>query len=265
MPESHQGILPGTTPEVRRIDLNARNAFGRVPFVEYFNVDPADFNEITPADELLVEPTRLVPLLYDRSAKNLRRSSFPEIGWVVLSPSEFSIVPSSAGHVAERVEARNFAQTEGSGKSIDERRASARRAGAHALDETILPKLRNLAVGYSAQVADMKSLKEEIPMHYLAHGSEGKMRAVTHTALEAFLASVDTIGASQGWSGDKVDVAKIAMKKRLLDGRGGGTLERKKDYWSSMITVTGNHIIAKKGIVRSRATEANAIIDRYLR
>lgn len=263
--DPNQAVLPSTDLVDRRVNLNARNAFGRVPFVEYFGVDSADFNEVTPYDELLVEPSKLEPLLYDSDAKNRRRRPYPEIGWVVLSPSEFATIPSSAGYLAERVEARTYAQAEGMGRPIDERRASAKRAGAHALDNTVVPQLRNLAHGYNNQIADLRWLKKEIPKHYLAHSSEGQMRMVAHTALEAFSGTVETIGLSQDWSGDKIEIAKLAMKKKLLHGRGGGTLELKKDYWSTMINIAGNHIIAKKSVVAARASEANSIIDRHLR
>lgn len=262
---SMQGVLPVKLSTQGARDLSVRNAFGRVPFVEYFNVDPAVFNGITSADEGLVEPSQIERLLYDKQAGNRRRQPYPLKGWVVLSPSEFAIIPSSAGDVARRVEALNFAQTEGSKRPIDERRASAKRAGAHALDKTVVPKLRNLCTSYKFQIDDMRWLKKEIPNHHLAHGTEAKMRSVAHTAIEVFLNTLDTIGASQDWSGDKLETAKIAMRKRLLHGRGGGTLELKKDYWADLIKVTGNHTIAKKDVVSARFIEADAIINRCLR
>jgi hypothetical protein len=260
-----QGIFEGTQQPGIQVNLASRNAFGRVPFVEYFNIDPAIFNEITKNDEKAVDPEILEPLLYKATANHVIKRPYPHGGWVVVSPDEYAIIPSSAGAFAERVSARSSASREGLVKDLDTRTASAKRAGAHALQETVLPNLRNLASSYTSQIEELRWLKNEIPKHYLAHAKESKMRFVAHTALESFIDTIETIGAAHNWSGDRVETSKLAVQKRLLAGRGKGTLEPKKAYWSNMIDVSGNHTIAKKGAVVARVYESYNIIDRYLR
>lgn len=261
----NQGSFEVIEPEPIRVNLSARNAFGRVPFVEYFDLDPAIFNEITPHDENLVDPQVIEPQLYKATAHHTIKRSYPNGGWVVLSPSEYATIPASAGQYAERVSARSVASRDGLIKDLDVKIASAKRAGAHALQKSVVPKLRNFVEGYNAELEDLRWLKSEIPQHYFAHTTEAKMRVVTHTVLESFLNTIDTISSAHDWNADKTETAKLALQKRLLAGRGGGTLEPKKTYWSDMIAVSGNHIIAKKSAVASRVYEAQYIIDCYLR
>lgn len=263
--DPNQGVFEGVVTPITRVNLSARNSFGRVPFVEYFDLDPAIFNEVTRSDELAVDPLVLEPLLYKATANHVLKRPYPNGGWVVVSPDEFAIIPVSAGAFAERIGARSLASSKGMVKNLDNRTASAKRAGAHALEERVLPDLRNLATTYNAQLEDLRWLKKEIPNHYFAHANETRMRLVAHTALESFIDTVETIGAAHDWSADRVETSKLAVQKRLLAGRGGGTLEPKKKYWMEMIGVSGNHTIAKKGVVAARVYEAYNIIDRYLR
>ena len=230
--------LPGMTPAESGIDLSARRAFAPVTSPQYWGVDPATFNEVRPQDEALVMPDAVKGGLYSRSAK-------------------YSLKGAGFTPFAEKVGARALRPQQPLNGTTEGEVQKDLRAAAHAFERQI-PKLENLVVGYDRRREDMSWLLREIPYHWHAHTSDLDMRVRAAEARDAFGVMIDSVAASQGWSEDKLQAARLAHEKQLLTGK----LDDKKFYWGSFARLAGVLALSKRAIVQNKISEMNRTIKK---
>lgn len=247
------------------VDLRARNAFARVPFPEFFGVDPMIFLAgINPAATEQVEPSVLGSMLHDRGARYALDSFNSDAGSVVMSGAEFSIVPIRPETLAERASASNTQTMRARERDQDERNATAARAGAHTLEPKVA-KMHNLMRGYSPVITDLRFLKREIPKHWMAHGNEATMRQAAHTARDGLHGVLQVIADSRSWSATDLANAKLALEYRLMGGeRTQFNFDAKKGFWLDSVVMLGNYVRDKRIVVINRLKRSEAIIDKHL-
>lgn len=230
-------------PERNMPNLGARNAFGRVPFPEYWGVTGDKFVAVTAEQEALVEPMHIAEQLGGRDTRFA-------INGVVFNPDEYMAVPTSVRTYAQRVGARAVGarmhletDTE-SAVSVD------KRAIAIAFASEI-PKLNNLEKMYTEEIENLRWLLAQLPHHWHAHGNEMNMRMHVVSARRSFENMVETVAASQDWPKHQLREAKLAQEKRLLYG----PLEAKKAEWTAWTRNGGNYALGKRGVVRNKRDE----------
>lgn len=244
-----QIVLPGLQ-ETAAFDANRRNAFARVPFPQYWGVDPAKFNEVTAADEEIIDPLAIRGGLYKDRAKHANDG-------LVLLPSEYAVIPLSVQAFARRVGARALGSRVHLEGVRDNTTGIDTRAVAHAF-ESYIPKLDAFTAKYDLVIGSMRWLKQEIPRHWLAHTNEADMRIRVSSARLYFEEAIDAVAASEDWSADKLTAARLAHEKKLL----AGTLDEKKTYWLGFVALTGNWSLSKRALVRNKKSQMEKHIER---
>lgn len=247
------------------VDLGARNAFARVPFPEYFGVDPMEFTSgINPAAAELVEPRVLGSMLHDKKAEYALHSFDINVGHVVMSGAEFSIIPINPESLAERTSARNTQTLLARERDQDERNATAGRAGAHSLEPRVV-KMHRLMKGYDPIIENLRFLNREIPKHWMAHANEQRMRLAAHTTREGLHGVLQVLADSRKWLATDLADAELALDYRLMGGeRRQYNFDAKKSYWRNSVVMLGNYTRDKRIVVINRLERSQAIIDKHL-
>lgn len=227
---------------------NARNAFGRVPFPEYWGVDGDKFIGVTAEQEALVEPMALAGLLG-------KRDSQFAINGIVLNPDEYAAIPINVGTFAGRVAARTVGARMHLETATEVEVPADQRAVVSAFRKS-LPVLNNLESMYTTEIENLRWLVSQIPYHWHAHGKEIDVRARVVTARRSFENLVETVAASEGWKKYQLREALTAQEKRLLYG----TLEAKKAEWMALGKIAGNYALGKRGLVRNKRDQMLRII-----
>lgn len=257
----HQNQLPGLEDPLK-INLDRRNAFGRVPFPAYFGIDPEVFDVVTEEAYAQSEPKILNKSIYRRTEASMFAPD-RRIGWVVLNAAEYALIPDYPEALARRVQARQSAQREPFVREQEVRRASASRAGGHALKPRVV-RMENLLHNYNYRVKDLRELQKRIPLHWRAHTNEGNMREIADTMRGSTQEALRAVADVDGWSQDDLRLALHGLDKRLLAGRGQQRMSEKKDAWLSLTKLVGNYTLAKRLILMDRLARALAEIDRRL-
>lgn len=255
------------TPDVitghKHPDMQARNAFARVPFPEYFGVDPDTFLEVTDEAYRQSEPEVVESKLYRRTDLSMR-SPDQSVGWIVLNGAEYNVIVNYPEALANRAQARNTQSIAALLKSQDERYATAQRAGAHELEKRIVP-MENLANSYHDRIEKLRALILRIPKHWMAHSKELDMREYADAARGGMLETLQTIADVDRWSDADLRLALLGLDKRLMEGRGRQRLEEKKEDWIKLSQVVGNYTVNKKVLVRDRLLRSKFEIEHRLR
>jgi len=235
-------VLPGMQAPIPVANLLARRAFGPVLSTGYWGVDPAKFNEVTPADEALVDPNNLRRNLYDDSKHSIRG--------VVFTPNEFAEVPLSVSAFAKRVGARALRKQQPLKGKIEGEADVDIRAAAHAFEKEI-PKLETLVRGYEQVREQMTWVRKAVPYHWHAHMKDSDMRVRVVGVRTEFQMLIDSVAASEEWSVEKLEAARTAHEKRLLMGR----LDAKKAVWLGFAVLSTQVSLSKRAIVNNKITE----------
>jgi hypothetical protein len=260
MPHIEQSSLPGMPPYP--VDVERRNAFGRVMDVRYFGVDPGAFAEVTSDAYKQTDPEVLKSGLYRVTDTSMRLREVSK--WVVMSSAEYAIVPDFPEALARKAQARNLGGSYGAViRPQAERVEAATRAGAHALEPKVKP-MKNLLEGYGLRLDNLRRLKKEIPYHWHAHVDEGTMRASAESLRSGVHEALQVVADTDGWTDDDLRLAKTGLDKRLLSGKGNERLNAKKEAWLFLTKVIGNYTIAKQTIVQDRLGRTTAEIERRL-
>jgi hypothetical protein len=250
-------------PHRARPDMQSRNAFARVPFPEYFGVDPVFFDEVTPEAYEQSAPEAIEPKLYRRTRFSLL-SPDRSVGYVLFSGGELSAIIDHPEAYANRVQARYTTSMSAMVKPQEERNAAALRAGAHALEDKIIP-MHNLAVGYHNRINNLRALQRRIPAHWYAHSIEIDMRFLADATRGGMIDTLHAVADVDGWSQDELRLALVGLDKRLMEGRGKLRMDEKKEAWMGLSRVIGNYTIAKKVIVRDRILRSSFDINNRLK
>ncbi len=246
-------------------DLASANAFGRVPFPEYFGLDHSVFNEVTVRDEEMVGGAALVDLLYgDRLKFGVYHPEDRTKTKIAFHPTEHSIVFGNPQRIFEASEAGYYRTVPGNLGQQDRIKAKAARRGAHVLEKK-LPDYEGVKSSSDDVVKTGRSLAKEIPNHFQSHMNEAAMRQLVCDVVVSFDHTIETVALNHEWTADQTESAILAMRKRLLAGRGLGTLETKKQYWLALIGIIDSHSLKKGSIAAARQGHAQYIINRTMK
>jgi hypothetical protein len=250
-PQFTLGEVFAEVPVQRTVpDITSRNAFGRVPFPQYWGVADDKYISVTPEHEAAVDPNLLAERLGNRDSQYA-------INGIVLSPEEYATIPTHVPTFAGRVSARTTAARAHLETATEQDVPANERSVAHAFRSKI-PVLENLEAQYDAEIRNLGWLRTEIPHHWLAHGREMNMRSVAASARNSFDNIVETVAASEGWTKDDLKAALLALEKRLLFG----ALEVKKSEWATRARHAEIYALGKRGLVRNKRFELERRIAR---
>jgi len=236
-----ESTLPGIEVS-RSIDLAARNAFARVPTLDYFGVDASLFDLVTPEAEQLSDPHAVLSGLFNAKSPHA-------VDGVVLGAAEYSVVPRNLDALTRQVGARTLRAQVEDPRTDSDRISKSERSGAHAL-ESKLPKLRNLYRVYGEQVLLLNWMQKEIKNHWMAHTNELDMRTKAVTTRGIFDGMFMAIADSEKWNSDTRKSVDAAHQESLLTG----TFANKKQYWREMVDVAKTYTEAKRTLVYLRGT-----------
>ena len=250
------------------VTLANRRGFGKVPFPEFFGIDPMIFMEGLDQEALEnVQPQVVDGYLHDATAGNVMfRRREPSYGSVVLSSAEIDVIPRSPELVVKSALAGNSARSlRGVILGQDERILEARDKASTALDEKV-ERMHGLIAGYDALIFDFTMLHKAIPYHWHANQNELSLRVAAHNARESFHNVLQVLADSRGWSESDLRLARLALDYGLVGPESGKSgLDAKKSYWANMVRTVGNYTKEINALVGDRVVRSVVAMERVRR
>ncbi len=216
--------IADAVPQVRQ--PNARNNFSEVATPEYFNLDPVDYVDITPAMIEAAGPQKLRPDLIDvhRGPNSSLIAGYTSEGsnserYVPLFPYEYKLIsrtnsPSRFGEIAL---ANALSGKKSLLPSVERRNDEAQKVAVDAVESKRLKMVSHRDTHLIPEIAMLDRLIEGAEHPGLLRRKEFDTRVAVSTVREWLLPQiVEVIGRMRGWNEQQHDLAKRSINYRLF-------------------------------------------------
>lgn len=242
-----QTSIPGIEAQRKPCDMLARNAFSRVPTVEYLGLDFSNLGQVTDLHRNTADISSLREELYSRNKFTIDNVTF--------TAAEYQGIPRSIKGLQRHAAARSLGRGSLDGIGIDQARSRASRAEKRIL-EPRLGFLDNLEETYTTRVDTANWLTKEIRGHWMAHTNEVKMRDKILTVDGAIDEILLVVAENSDMKQADVQLLKLAFMERLVSGK----LQDKIPHWQDALKLVKRYNLSKRAIVRNKSSAIKKII-----